>query len=140
MKIVLDTNVLVSGLIFGGIPARILAAWSAGAFGLVLSPSILDEYRRVAGELAKGRSPLQEALDGLIATLAVNSYMVNAPTLDPPACEDPDDDKFLAAAIAGGATVIVSGDKHLLRMTGWQNLEIVKPRHFVDRHLTRDSS
>ncbi len=140
MKVVLDTNVLVSGLIFGGIPARILAAWSAGAFGLVLSPSILDEYRRVAGELAKGRSPLQEALDGLIATLAVNSYMVNAPMLDPPACEDPDDDKFLSAAIAGGATVIVSGDKHLLRMTGWQNLEIVKPRQFVDRHLTRDNS
>lgn len=88
-------------------------------------------------ELAKGRAPLEQALDALIATLAVNSSLVKAPALDPPVCEDPDDDKFLAAAIAGAATVIVSGDKHLLRMSGWQHLEILTPRQFVNCHLAR---
>ena len=83
MMVVLDTNVLVSGLIFGGIPARILAAWSAGAFTLILTPSILDEYRRVGRELANGRAPLVQALDGLLATLAVNATVVNAPRLVP---------------------------------------------------------
>jgi len=135
VKVVLDTNVLVSGLIFGGTPARILAAWSAEAFTLILTPSILDEYRRVGRELAKERAPLVQALDGLIAMLAVNATLVNAPPLSPGVCEDPDDDKFLAAALAGAAARIVSGDKHLLRLSGWQHIEILTPRQFVDRHL-----
>ena len=47
MRVVLDTNVVVSGVFFGGTPSRVLAAWSAGRFVMVLSPAILDEYRRV---------------------------------------------------------------------------------------------
>jgi predicted nucleic acid-binding protein len=52
MKVVLDTNVLVSGIFFSGPPAEILRAWSQGKFKLVLSPQILDEYTRVSAELA----------------------------------------------------------------------------------------
>ena len=47
MKVVMDTSVLVSGLLFGGVPGQILTAWTTGAFVVVVSPSILDEYRRV---------------------------------------------------------------------------------------------
>lgn len=47
-------------------------------------------------------------------------------------CEDRDDDKFLAAALAGGATVVVSGDKHLRRVSGWQSIDVLTPRQFVD--------
>lgn len=135
MKVVLDTNVLVSGLIFGGTPARILSAWSEGKFTLVLTPSILDEYHRVGRELAKGREPFVRALDALFATLAVNGTLVNAPPLSPSVCADPDDDKFLAAALAGAAARIVSGDKHLLRLSGWQGIDIHTPRQFLDRLL-----
>ena len=52
MKLVLDTNVVVSGIFFGGVPGRVLAAWSVGAVDLVLSPDILEEYRRVGADLA----------------------------------------------------------------------------------------
>lgn len=52
MKVVLDTNVLVSGIFFSGPPAGILRAWSQGKLQLVLSPEILDEYMRVSAELA----------------------------------------------------------------------------------------
>jgi hypothetical protein len=52
MKVVLDTNVLVSGIFFSGSPAGILRAWSQGKFQLVLSPEILDEYKSVSAELA----------------------------------------------------------------------------------------
>jgi len=52
MKVVLDTNVLVSGIFFSGPPAEILRAWSQGKFKLVLSPEIIDEYTRVSAELA----------------------------------------------------------------------------------------
>lgn len=50
MRVVLDTNVVASGVFFGGVPGRILAAWAAGDFTLVLSPQILAEYRRVGEE------------------------------------------------------------------------------------------
>lgn len=49
MNVVLDTNVFVSGVFFGGIPGRILAAWAVGDVYLVLSPDILVEYERVCG-------------------------------------------------------------------------------------------
>ena len=52
MKVVLDTNVLVSGIFFSGPPSWVLRAWSQGKFYLVISPEILDEYTRVSAELA----------------------------------------------------------------------------------------
>ena len=52
MKVVLDTNVLVSGIFFSGPPGEILTAWQAGRFQLLLSPAILLEYQRVGEELA----------------------------------------------------------------------------------------
>jgi predicted nucleic acid-binding protein len=67
--------------------------------------------------------------------VAVHAIVVNAPPLATSVCEDPDDDKFLAAARAGVAVCVVSGDKHLLRVSGWESIEVVKPRQFVDRHL-----
>ena len=69
MKVVLDTNVLVSGLLFGGVPGRILTAWSTGAIRLVISPPILEEYRRVGLALSKGREPLVGTLEALLAML-----------------------------------------------------------------------
>ena len=59
----------------------------------------------------------------------------NAPSLPEQVCEDPDDDKFPAASLAGNAPIIISGDKHLLRVSGWQDVEVLKPRAFVDRYL-----
>jgi predicted nucleic acid-binding protein len=56
MKLVLDTNVLVSGIFFSGPPAAILKAWSMDKVRLVVSPEILDEYKRVAEELS-GKFP-----------------------------------------------------------------------------------
>lgn len=53
-----------------------------------------------------------------------------------PVCDDPDDDKFLACAIASGTKIIVSGDKHLLRVSGYQGIEVLKPKTFIDVYLT----
>ena len=136
MKVVLDTNVLVSGLIFGGVPGQILTAWTSGAFMLLVSPSILGEYRRVGRELAKGRPALDAALDALLALVAVHATVVHAPPLGALVSADPDDEQFLAAALAGGAPWIVSGDKHLLAVSGWSGITVLKPRAFVDGLLT----
>lgn len=135
MRIVVDTNVLVSGLMFGGTPARVLSAWTDGVVMLVVSPAILEEYRRVGLELAKGRIDLQETLEMLLTLIAVHATVIDAPALSERVSDDPDDDKFLAAAAASGAKLIVSGDKHLLRASGWSDIEVLKPRAFVDRFL-----
>lgn len=131
----MDTNVLVSGLLFGGVPGQILTAWTSGAFGLVVSPSILSEYRRVGRELAQGRPTLDGALDSLLALIAVHATVVDAAPLEAPVSADPDDEQFLAAALAGDAAWIVSGDKHLLAVSGWSGITVLKPRAFLDGPL-----
>ncbi len=134
MNVVLDTNVLVSGLLFGGVPGRILTAWSNGTLTLVISPAMLDEYLRVGVELAKGRGAVLASLDSLLALVTVHATLVNPPPLAVPVSEDPDDDMFLAAALAADARIIVSGDKHLLRVSGWSGIEVLKARQFLDRY------
>jgi predicted nucleic acid-binding protein len=50
-------------------------------------------------------------------------------------CVDPEEDKFLACALASGSNLVVSGDRHLLQVSGYQNIEVLKPRDFLDKHL-----
>jgi predicted nucleic acid-binding protein len=53
--------------------------------------------------------------------------------------DDPDDDKFLACARSAGVPIVVSGDKHLLEVSGWESIDVLKPRQFVDRYLKANS-
>jgi len=133
MKVVLDTNVLVSGIFFSGPPAGILRAWSQGKFKLVLSPEILDEYTRVSAELAVKfpNIDIRRILDLVI----VHSDVCSPAALLQQVCKDPHDDKFIAAAIDTRTKIIVSGDKHLLRESGYQGVSVVTPRQFVVRYL-----
>ena len=134
MRVVVDTNVFVSGVFFGGPPGRVLAAWRDATIEVVVSREIIEEYVRVGDELS-ARFPavdLGPALD-LVAACAT---MVAAPPLPEPACSDPDDDKFLACAIAAGATYVVSGDRGLLASSPYRKVIVIRPRELVDR-LTR---
>lgn len=140
MKVVLDTNVVVSGIFFGGVPGRVLAAWSRGEVDLVLSPAILDEYRRVGADLAIRHAERAAALEPVLTLLAMNATTVDAPSLTERVSDDPADDMFLAAALASRTRLIVSGDPHLLRVSGWQGITVLTPRQFVDQYVSaRDS-
>lgn len=138
MKVVLDTNVLVSGLLFTGAPAVILRAWAGRTFGLAVSPEIQDEYEDVARRLA-ARYPTVE-LRTLFDMVLIGAEMCQAVPLHERVCTDAADDKFFACAIAAGAEVIVSGDKHLLRASGFRGVDVVTPRVFVDRYLASESA
>lgn len=133
MRVILDTNVFVSGVFFSGLPARILEAWRDGRIHPVLSAEILDEYRRVGATL--GRRYPGVDLEPLLAILAVHAEVVEAPALAEPVSVDPDDDKFLACAIAAGVAVIVSGDKHLVDESGWRGVRVLRPREFAEEFL-----
>ena len=71
----------------------------------------------------------------MLALVAMNAILVNAAPLAAPVSTDPDDDRFLAAAAQAGATVIVSGDRDLLDVSGWRHIAVVTPRQFADHHL-----
>jgi uncharacterized protein len=133
VRVVIDTNVLVSGVFFGGVPGRLLEAWRDGKLTLVVSPAILDEYHRVGVELAQRHEGV--SLEPFLALLAVRGQVVDADSLPEPVCSDPDDDKFLACAVAGGASLVVSGDRALKEVSGWQGVEVIGPREFLERYL-----
>ena len=133
MKVILDTNVFVSGIFFNGPPHRILQAWRDGKIILVLSPEILEEYRRVADIFAEQFPPVD--LGNILAVVEREAEYHAAPHLPTPVSDDPDDDKFLACAIASGTMTIVSGDKHLLRVSGFSGIEVLRPREFMDSYL-----
>jgi putative PIN family toxin of toxin-antitoxin system len=135
VRVVLDTNVVVSGVFFGGVPGRILAAWSAGDLVLVLSPAILEEYRRVGRELGRQHPDLNTAFEPVLTLIAMNAMIVDAPQFSQPVSGDPDDDMFLAAALATHTQFIVSGDKDLLRVSGWRGIAVLTPRQFFERHV-----
>lgn len=135
MKIILDTNVFISGIFFSGPPYQILDAWRNRKVDIVLSEEIFAEYQRVANELSRQFQEVDISM--FLDLITVNSIWVEAPQLPFNVSADPDDDKFLSCALASKTKVIVSGDKHLLAVSGYRRIEIVKPRSFIDCHLKK---
>jgi len=133
MKIVLDTNVFISGIFFRGPPSQILQAWKNKKLRIILSQDILDEYHRVA-ESISSKYPTIDIFQ-IIELVMVHGQFVDSADLDITVCEDPDDNKFIECAIASNTKIIVSGDKHLLKITGYQGITVLKPREFVNRYL-----
>lgn len=134
MKAILDTNVFISGLFFTGPPFRILQAWRDGRVDLVLSPDILKEYQEVAERLGDQYPGVD--ISQILALVATNGTLVYAPELPESVCQDPDDDKFISCALAARSKLIVSGDRHLLAVSGHKGIQILRPRDFVEEHLT----
>lgn len=134
MRVILDTNVFISGIFFTGPPFRILRAWREGILQLVLSPGILEEYQRVAEELAV-QFPVIDWRP-IIDFVTVNAMMVPDIELGEPVCKDPDDDKFIACALASKSNLIVSGDKNLLMVSGFKGVRVLKPREFVETYIS----
>jgi putative PIN family toxin of toxin-antitoxin system len=133
VRVVLDTNVLISGVFFGGLPGRIIEAWKNEDLTLVVSPAILGEYYRVGRVLASRYEGV--SLDPFLALLAVHAEIIDAPPIPQGVCDDPDDDKFMACALAGSASIVVSGDKHLRAVSGWRGVEVMTPKAFVERYV-----
>jgi uncharacterized protein len=129
MRIVLDTNVVVSALVWGGKPFTLLQLATDGAIALYTSPALVEELRDVLGRshlkarLDRRRSSVEMALS-LYSGLAIST----TPTLIIPiVVNDPDDDHVVATAVAADADLIVSGDRHLLDLGRHGTIRIVMP-------------
>ena len=132
MRVVLDTNVFVSGIFFSGPPHRILNAWRHGQLRLVYSPEIFQEYDRVLAELSATFRKIDASpfLD-LLARYGEQIEPTNAINID---CRDPADIKFVACLIEAKASCLISGDKDLL-MVKADRVSILSPRQFCDLYL-----
>ncbi|MDF1592896.1 MAG: putative toxin-antitoxin system toxin component, PIN family [Desulfobacterales bacterium] len=128
MIVVLDTNVFISGIFFSGPPSKILEAWRNKCIQILLSQEILNEYRQVAEALAS-KFPAVDILP-IIEMVTIHGQFVDHQDIDIFVCEDPDDDKFFECAVAGKCQTIVSGDQHLLKLSGFQDIMVLKPRDF----------
>ena len=133
MRVILDTNVFISGIFFSGPPSQILKAWVNQSFQIVLSQQILNEYQRVAEDLSFKFQTID--ILPIIKLVTIHGHFVDTKGLDISVCEDPDDDKFLVCAVAGKCKTIISGDKHLLKLTGYEGIVVLSPRNFVDKYL-----
>ena len=135
MRIVLDTNVVVSALIWGGTPYRLIQAATDGDVELCTSPALLIELREVLGRehlasrLAQQRSSVEQAI-GFYGELAINVSPLATPRVVP---GDADDDHVIAAALAAKADLVVSGDRHLLSMGSYEDRPIVNAAEAVTR-------
>ncbi|MEN6320328.1 MAG: PIN domain-containing protein [Syntrophaceae bacterium] len=76
-------------------------------------------------------------LKPVLDLITIEAELYQTQDLPKPVCTDPDDDKFLACAITSGSMIIVSGDKHLLKVSRYQGIEILKPHEFIKKHLQK---
>lgn len=135
MKLVLDTNVFISGIFFSGPPSQILKAWKQSKLQIILSKEILIEYQRVGEELAAKYPGID--IEPLIELLTIYGEVVETKGISISVCEDPDDNKFIECALASNSKLIVSGDKHLLKISGYQEITVLQPREFIDIHFKK---
>ena len=130
MRVVVDTSVFLPGVFFGGPPRDVLAAWRASRIEMVVSGEIIQEYLRVGVRLS-ARFPGAD-LDRVLDMVAETAMLVSAPALPEPVCEDRDDDKFLACAVAAGARYVVSSDRALLATAPYRNVTVIRSRDLLD--------
>ena len=133
MKVVIDTNVFISGVFFKGPPNQIIQAWSEGKIQVVISLDIFKEYSRVGEELSQQFPGID--LDPILNLLYQKSDLVSVTEFSEAVCDDPDDDKFIACALSSKTKLIISGDKHLLKVSGYHGIQVLSPRKFVDEYL-----
>ncbi len=136
IRIVLDTNVFVSGLFWSGPPRQILDAWEEKSLCLVFSLEIMEEYKRIAHALAHKRELHQDInVSAALELIAIHGELASPISLDKSISRDADDDKFIACALGADCSLIVSGDKDLLDISGFAGINVMKPADFILNHL-----
>jgi putative PIN family toxin of toxin-antitoxin system len=131
VRIVVDTNVLVSGIFWGGKPAAVLGHWRSGTLDVLATIDILEEYLRVIAKVGKREPQLVEHWTNFLT----QHLMPVEKTVTIRDCRDPDDNKFLECAVSAGADCVVSGDDDLLVLGRVQGLFIHSVSEFLSTHF-----
>ena len=129
-RVVFDTNILISGYLWGGIPRKALEKTRTTEWILVLSEDGIKEFIRV---LSYSKFALTAPeIQPIITDLEENAEFVEVKSSVEIIKEDPSDNIFLSLALAGGASYIVSGDSHLLNIKRYKDIEIITAKQFTE--------
>jgi len=131
VRIVVDTNVYVSGLLWTGLPHDLLSAAETGHLTLVTT-SAIEEVREVLvrPKFAARIRTLTTSVDELLESLLGIVQIIQEPKVVRVVRADPDDDKFIACAVAARVRWVISGDTHLLSLQRYKSIRIVTPQQF----------
>ena len=127
MRAVLDTNVVTSGFLWGGVPRQLLQVAREKQLRLFTSTTLLLELSDILAraKFARKLTDAQLSIDQLVERYALLATVVHPSHITPTILEDPDDDHVLACALATQVDLIVSGDRHLLDLKEFQGIRIV---------------
>jgi putative PIN family toxin of toxin-antitoxin system len=130
LKVVIDTNVVISALLFGGAPGKLIDSWQHGIIKPAASKEIIDEYLRV---LTYPKFKLSEEEINYLLYREIIPYfdVIDAPPGPRIIKKDPEDDKFIRCASAANAKNIISGDRHLLELKEYRKIKILTPAEFI---------
>ncbi len=127
-RVVVDSNVWISALVFGGTPRRVLESCVQTGARIVVCEQLLAETRRI---IHVTFADFADDFESLIVSLAMFIDVVRLGSQTVTVCRDPADNMILETALAGRAQVIISGDKDLLVLKHYQVASIVTPTDFV---------
>jgi putative PIN family toxin of toxin-antitoxin system len=134
VRAVIDTNVLLSGLLWHGAPHTLLDAVRERLLGMVSSPALLAEFEHVISRpkfdaiLIRSQTSREQS----IAQLRLLAEIMDPPALPKPVCRDPDDDAMLALAVAAQVDFIISGDDDLLTLEHYEGILIISPSKAIE--------
>ncbi|MBQ7198848.1 MAG: putative toxin-antitoxin system toxin component, PIN family [Selenomonadaceae bacterium] len=132
MRILIDTNILISGLYFHGLPKKLLSEIDLEQFKICVNQEIISEYtEKIDKKFSKSKYILNMELREKIFS-SFNSF---DKVSNLKVCRDPDDDKFINCAIDAKAIYIVSGDNDLLELKNFAGIEIVTAREFYEKYI-----
>ena len=140
IRVVLDTNVLVSALLFEGPLTSLVEGWKQGRFIPIFSRETFQEFKAVLSypKFKLSKEEIAALLEEILPFFEVAEVQEEIRGI----CRDPEDDKFISCALAGSAEWIISGDLDLLALKKFGSLRILKPSDFLQRlgkvHLIRD--
>ena len=128
-KVVLDTNVLISAIVFGGKPRDVFNRIIKGQIRLAISKDILDEMEGVLSG-KKFQYP-EQVIRSIRNALEDFAEFVTPQKAVKKIKDDPDDNRILECALESGAQLIISGDHHLLELKQYRNIKILSPSDFL---------
>ena len=131
MKIVVDTNVMISGIFFGGFPQKVLTAIVSNEITACATTEIIDEYEEIVERMIQKK---QGHLNTNILTPVLRSLELIEAKSIVGICRNQDDNKFLGCAKDAKALYIVSGDNDLLVLEKYEDIDIITAKEFCERY------
>jgi putative PIN family toxin of toxin-antitoxin system len=129
-RVIIDTNVLISGIVFGGKPRQILDLLSEQLIVVIVAEELFTELRR---KISTKFPEFMDDLERVEKLLKRDAVIIKLGKMQITVCRVPDDNKFIESAVQGNCNYIISGDKDLLVLEHYYGIQIVKPAEFLSR-------